>query len=58
MTDLHADYDEVQAFLKWEQDMIVWKEKEAKSAKLWGREPRDPGERYLKKSIAYGSFGF
>ena len=53
MTDLHADYDEVQAFLKWEQDIIVWKEKEAKSAKLWGREPREPGERYLKKSIAY-----
>ena len=53
MTDLHADYDEVQAFLKWEQDIAEWKEKEAKSAKLWGREPRDPGERYLKKSIAY-----
>ena len=54
MTDLHLhNYDEVQAFLQWEQDMIVWKEKEERSAKLWGRAPRQPGERYLKKSIAY-----
>ena len=57
MTDLH-NYDEVQAFLKWEKDIAEWMAKEEKSAKLWGREPRDPGERYLKKSIAYGSFGF
>tara|TARA_B100000131_G_C17794024_1_gene482551 strand:- start:189 stop:341 length:153 start_codon:yes stop_codon:yes gene_type:complete len=31
MTDLHLhNYDEVQSFLKWEQDMIVWKEQEEK----------------------------
>ena len=47
------NYDQVKAFLKWEQDMIVWQKNEEKSAKLWGRDPRQPGERYLKKSIAY-----
>ncbi len=35
MTDLH-NYDEVQAFLKWEQDMIVWQEQEKlESARLY-----------------------
>ena len=38
MTDLHLhNYDEVQAFLQWEQDMIVQKEqeKELESARLY-----------------------
>jgi len=38
MTDLHLhNYDEVQAFLQWEQDMIVQKEQEKKleSARLY-----------------------
>ena len=52
MTDLH-NYEEVQAFLKWEKDIEEWKKQEAKSAKLWAREPRDPYERWMNKTIAY-----
>ena len=52
MTDLH-NYEEVQAFLKWEKDIEEWKKQEAKSAELWGREPRDPYERWMNKTIAY-----
>ena len=52
MTDLH-NYEEVQAFLKWEKDIEEWKKQEAKSAKLWGRKPRDPYERWMNKTIAY-----